>query len=204
MRDSLGHAEFAALTRSLVAQAPPAHFSIRYFGGNLEAFVATHWNGVKALVLQDLARWEWALGEVFDAADAAPLSPADLSAFAPGRWGDLRFQLTPALRVLSVRTNAVQWWRASTQGASRPTRWRTAAPVTWVLSRMQLKTYFRSLQKEEEWAIGAAADGETFASLCDGLAQYGNDAEAPTRAAVMLHRWLSDGWIVGIDSTTED
>jgi hypothetical protein len=199
LRDCLGDSAFAALTCAFVAQAPPSHFSVRYFGGDLASFVARHYIGVKAQVLSDLARWEWALGEAFDAPDASTLAPEDLGSITPAEWAGLRFRFAPALRTLSVQSNAVQWWRASTQDGTRPARWRTARPIAWAVWRNELQIYFRSLQPEEAWAVDAMADGHTFAFLCDGLARHTDEVDAPTLAASMLHRWLSDGWIVRID-----
>lgn len=199
LRDALGQCAFAELTQAFIARTPPSHFSVRYFGSDLSTFMATRFAGDEARGLKDLARLEWSLGEVFDAADAETLAPADLAAHAPETWGALHFRFTPALRTLILQSNAIQWWRATTQGAFRPARWRLAEQVTWAVWRMELKTYFRSLKTEEAWAVDALMRGETFASLCDGLAQFGSEADAPTRAALMLHRWMSDGWIVGIE-----
>jgi hypothetical protein len=198
LRDSIGDSAFATLTCAFVARSPPSHFSVRYFGADLASFVAKHYLGVKAQVLTDLARWEWSLGDVFDAVDATPMTIEDLASIEPGEWAAMRFVFSPALCTLSVQSNAVQWWRASTQDGVRPARWRTAKPVTWALWRSDLKTYFRSLKTEEAWALDAMNDGHSFGFLCDGLAQRPDEADASTRAATMLHRWLSDSWIIRI------
>ena len=201
LRDSLGDSGFAALTCAYVAQSPPSHFSVRYFGAGIAEFIGRHFLGVKAQVLADLARWEWSLGEVFDAVDTLPLAPEDLAALAPGEWAGLRFQFSPAVRRLAIHSNAVQWWRATTQDGTRPARWRTAKSVSWALWRSDdMKTYFRSLKSEEAWALDAMEAGHTFAYLCDGLTEGTDEVDAPTRAASMLHRWLSDGWIVRLSS----
>lgn len=199
LRNALGESEFAELTRAFVTQSPPVHFSIRYFGSDLAAFILTAFPGVKAKVLSDLARWEWALSEAFDAADAAALSKADLGRFEPAQWAGLRFRLSPSLRRLCLRSNAVQWWRAASQKAARPTRWRSATPVEWALWRSQLTTYFRSLPSDEAWALDAIAGGQSFASLCEGLMQFSGAVDAPTRAATLLQQWIGEGWIVGVE-----
>lgn len=199
LRNALGESDFFELTRAFAATSPPSHFSIRYFGCDLASFIATAMTGVKARVFSDLARWEWALSEAFDAADAVALTQADLAHIEPEQWGRLQFRLSPSLRRLCLRSNAVQWWRAASQTAHRPTRWRSATPTEWALWRSQLTTYFRSLPDDEAWALDAVAGGEPFASMCEGLVRFGSDVEAPTRAATLLRRWLHDGWIVGIE-----
>ncbi len=199
LRYTLGESEFFALTRSFATAAPPSHFSIRYFGRDLAVFISATFTGVKARVLSDLARWEWALSAAFDAADTAALTQADFVQIEPALWGQLRFRLTPTLRRLSSRSNAIQWWRAASQGARRPTRWRSARPVEWAVWRSQLTTRFRSLRNDEAWALDAAVCGQSFASICEGLTRFGDEREALERAARLLHRWVSDGWITGIE-----
>ncbi|MGE3600630.1 MAG: putative DNA-binding domain-containing protein [Dehalococcoidia bacterium] len=199
LRNAVGESEFAELVRTFAKQSPPVHFSIRYFGSDLASFIATAFPGVKAKVLSDLARWEWALSEAFDAADAVALTKADLERIEPAQWAGLQFRLSPSLRRVCLRSNAVQWWRAASQQAARPTRWRSAMPVEWALWRSQLKTYFRSLPNDEAWALKAVAGGQPFASMCEGLVQFAGAVDAPTRAATLLQRWVRDEWIVGIE-----
>ena len=199
LRHAVGEDEFADLTRTFTQRSPPSHFSIRYFGHDLASFIATAFTGVKAQALSDLARWEWALSEVFDAADASALTRADFERFDPPHWEALGFRLSPSLRRLCLRTNAVEWWRAGSQGATRPTGWRFAKPVEWALWRSQLTTCFRSLPRDEAWALDSTARGQTFGSMCEGLARFVSASDAPTRAATLLQRWLLDDWIVGVE-----
>lgn len=199
LRSAVGESEFANLTRAFALRSPPSHFSIRYFGADLSSFIATALTAVKAKVLSDLARWEWTLSEAFDAQDAIALSKAELGQIEPAQWAGLQFRLSPSLRRLCLRSNAVQWWRAATQEATRPTRWRSAKPVEWALWRSQLTTYFRSLPIGEAWALDAVAGGQPFASMCEGLERFTSDVDAPTRAAMLVQRWVRDEWIVGIE-----
>ncbi len=202
LKNAVGEGEFAQLTRDFAAHSPPVHFSIRYFGSHWSAFIPTALPGVKGKVLSDLARWEWALSEAFDAADSVALTKADLGRIEPARWAGLRFRLSPSLRRLCLHSNAVQWWRAASQKAARPTRWRSAKPVEWALWRAQLTTYFRSLPIDEAWALDAIAGGKSFGSMCEGLVQLVDAADAPTRAATLLQQWVRDEWLVGIELPT--
>src|SRR5262245_2066956 len=186
----LGLSDFTALTRAFIATSPPAHFSIRYFGDGLSAFIATAFDGPKARVLGDLARWEWTLADVFDAPDSKPLTQDDFATVEAARWATLCFQLSPSLRRMVLRSNAFQWWRAASEGSSRPTTWRAAQPTHWALWRSELTTHYRKLSLEEAWALDAAGTGESLASICAGLPAVPGKEPQPMRAARLLQRWV--------------
>lgn len=190
----LGEAQFSALVREFAQHSPPRHFSIRYFGHELDALLARGPARRKAMGLSDLARWEWSLAAAFDAADAEALTRDALASIEPALWGRLQFQLTPSLQRLQLTSNAVQWWRFATQDAPRPSRWRIAQPRCWALWRAGLSTLFRSLDRDEAQALDAIARGQTFADMCDGLADV-HGGSAPLRAAMLLQAWLQHGWI---------
>lgn len=198
LKSALGESAFADLIQAYVAASPPSHFSIRYYGHNLFEFVLAHLSGTKAKVLSELAQWEWLLSEAFDAADAVAIKREALSRIAPDQWGQVGFCLSPSFGRLRLTTNAVQWWRAASRSTPRPTRWRSVSTVQWAIWRSDLATYFRSLKPDEAWAIDALSAGQSFASLCEGLVRFCGDG-APLRAATLVHRWVSDGWIVDIE-----
>ena len=61
--------------------------SIRYYGDELPELLAEHSEYAAAPVLADLARWEWTMTDVFDAADATALTHAELSRSEERRVG---------------------------------------------------------------------------------------------------------------------
>jgi hypothetical protein len=174
---------------------------VRYYGRELASLLARDIPGAKGQTLDELARFEWALAEAFDAADRSPLAVTDLQRIAAARWPQLRFEFTPSLRRLSLHTNAVQWWKAASAGDVRPTRWRRGVRAReWMLWRRDLKTYFRSLKSEEARLLDAAAAGESFGALCTDLSGRPRSIPAPLRAATLLHTWLAEGIIVRADA----
>ena len=96
-------------------------------------------------MLAELARWEWAMTSVFDAADAAPLGHEALARVSPQQWAQLRFTWHPSVQRLALAWNVPQLWQALSDDAERPPVALAATPVQWLLWRQQLTTYFRSL-----------------------------------------------------------
>jgi hypothetical protein len=194
----LGEADFSALGAAYVRSHDSPFFSIRYYGDGLAGFLASDPAYAGAGVLADLARWEWAMTEVFDAADAEPIATDALARVTPESWAGLCFDWHPSVRRLALAWNAPQIWKAVSEDAEPPEVAFSAEPVEWVLWRQDLRTYFRSLQPAEAAALDAAREGQSFGDLCAVLSDEIGEAEAPAKAAGFLRDWVESGLIVAV------
>lgn len=194
----LGEEDFGTLGTAYVVSHDSPFFSIRYYGNGLADFLATDPAYAGAPVLAEVARWEWAMSEVFDAADADPIGPEALARVVPERWAELRFDWHPSVRRLALAWNAPQIWKAVSDEAEPPEVELSAEPVEWLLWRQELRTYFRSLQPAEVTALEAARTGESFGELCATLSAQIGEAQAPARAAGFLKDWVESGMIVAV------
>jgi Putative DNA-binding domain len=191
--------DFADLAQAYVAGHDSPYFSIRYYGEDLARFLATEERYAGAPLLADLARWEWAMTQVFDAADATALDAAALSQVAPDAWALLRFRWHPSLARLDLQWNAPQVWQALTEERERPAAAVSAAATPWLLWRQGLTTYFRSLTPAEAQALDAARSGAPFGELCELLCETVGDEAAPVTAATFLRSWVASGLIIAAD-----
>ena len=80
----LGDDEFAALTHAYVRRYPSAHYSLRWFGERLPAFIHEHLVAEQSAPLAELAKLEWAFTLAFDAPQGQPLSLNDMALLPPG------------------------------------------------------------------------------------------------------------------------
>jgi hypothetical protein len=196
--EKLLDADFAVLAEAYVRTHDSPYFTIRYYGDDLAAFLASREEYAGAPLLAELARWEWAMGSVFDAADATPLAPETLARIAPQRWAQLRFTWHPSVARLALHWNAPQIWQALTEEVPRPAAAFAAQPAQWLLWRQELTSYFRSLTEAEAAALDAARSGWPFAELCELLCEQLGAERAPLEAATYLRTWVSAGLIVGV------
>jgi hypothetical protein len=194
----LGPADFPTLGTAYVRAHDSRFRSVRYYGAELADFLASRAEYLRIPVLTELARWEWAMTEAFDAADAAPITSGALTHVAAERWADLSFEFHPSLRRLGLFWNVPQTWKALTDDAGRPEQIVQAIPVQWLIWRQDLQTFFRSLQASEAEALDIAHDGATFGELCAALAQHFTEDETPARAAGYLRRWVNSGLITRV------
>jgi hypothetical protein len=193
----VGEGDFDTLAEKYVRAHDSPYFSIRYYGDALAGFLTAHPDYAAAPVLAELARWEWTMTEVFDAADATPLTHAELAAVPPQQWAGLRLRWHPSVRRLSLQWNAPQIWQAITADAERPAASLSAAPVEWLLWRHELTTYFRSLAATEAAVLDAARNGWPFGELCELLCAELGEAQAAAHAATLLRDWVGSGLITG-------
>lgn len=198
MAKLLGESEFAELGTAYVRANDSRFASIRYYGAGLSEFLATQPEYAAAPVLAELARWEWTMTEVFDAADAASIDASALAQVEPSHWGDLAFEFHPSVRRLVLQWNVPQIWRALTDDADRPQAALQGEPTSWLLWRQDLQTYFRSLELPESEALDLAQRHCRFGEICAGLARHFAEDEVPTRAVTYLRQWVESGLLTSV------
>jgi hypothetical protein len=194
----LGEDDFQTLGTAYVRSYPSPFFSIRYYGNALADFLASDPQYASAPVLAELARWEWAMTEVFDAADADPILVEDLARIAPDEWAQLRFDWHSSVRRLALVWNAPQIWKAVSEHTEPPEFTLRTDPMEWLLWRQDLRTYFRSLSDEEVAALEAGRAGQSFGELCALLSASLGEEQAPAKAAGFLRNWVESGLITAV------
>lgn len=192
----MGEEDFRALGEAYVRGHDSPYFSIRYYGEALAQFLAGHAEYAQVPVLAELARWEWAMRGVFDAADAASIDHAALGLIPPGDWAQLRFAFHPSVALLELSWNVPQLWRALTDETPQPELVFSPQAAPWLLWRQDLTTYFRSLPKTERALLDAARAGWPFAELCELLCEELGATAAPAQAATLLRGWVDSGLII--------
>jgi hypothetical protein len=196
----LGADDFAALAGRYSSAHVSRHTSIRYFGDQLSTFLATDAGYRSVSLLAELATWEWAMTEVFDAADASTLAVESLTSRPAAEWAGLRFKFHPAVRRLELRWNVPPIWKALTSEGVRPAPELAHEPRAWVLWRADLQVRFRFVEAPEAAALRAVADGRAFGELCLRLCDLVGESSAPTKAASYLRAWMEGGLIAGCES----
>jgi len=192
LKATLGADEFDRQMRVYIDSMPSRHYSVRYYGAQMEEFLATRASQSDGQPLAELAHWEWTLADVFDAPDDAPLDVATLAAVPPEAWSTVSFTLRASVRRLETKTNVVEWWRAANGLYDEPDALILTAPAEWLLWRRGVKTLFRSLDPVEAAALDAALEGATFGTICERLAQCVDERDVALRAASLLRGWIAE------------
>ncbi|MBI4694678.1 MAG: putative DNA-binding domain-containing protein [Gammaproteobacteria bacterium] len=192
----LGGERFTALVDDYLHAHPSHSFTLRDLGAALPAFLRGRGRRTADRLAHELAAFEWALCHAFDAPDVTPLEAVALAAIAPEDWPDLHFTLQPALRRLTLTTNAVAIWQARASGEALPAARHVRAGQAWVVWRQDLRPMYRALDAIEIAALDTVCEGASFGGMCSALAARLPDEAVPLRAAEYLQRWVAGGLVV--------
>lgn len=197
---ALGDDAFHDLVRVHLLLRPPHRPSIRDAGEGLADLLRTEAVAEpfrrRLPCAADLAAFEWAQTEAFDAADAATLARETLAALAPEAWPSLRLRAVPSLRLLALAHPVHALGDAPTPEAAGAL---AAEPTLLCVWRQEERVRFRTLSASEHAALEAIAGGAAFGDVCAVVAGHTGAESAPAEAAALLSRWVADGVLADSD-----
>lgn len=193
-----GPADFDHMARAYIANHPSRHPSIRWYGKDLADFLGATPPYSRTPAAAEMARFEWALGEAFNSPDVTPVGADALMALPTDAWETISFTPLPSLRRLTLEFDVPQAWqhREEVEPGNLEVE-RATRPVRWAIWRPKLVSNFRSLDDDDAALLDALADGRTFPELCEAIAPFTGEEQAPARAASLLRAWVEGGLIAG-------
>jgi Putative DNA-binding domain len=163
------------------------HFSLRYFGKHFSAFLETRGEPLYS----QLASFEWALTDAFDARDHASLTKETLAQLPIEAWETLTFTLHPSVQLLTLYSNAPSVWQAFKNKGDKELLISVNESTVWLIWRQTLNLFFRPLTHTEHQALLIIRRGGSWQEICDALAII-DESSAPQVAANFLNRWVTD------------
>nr|WP_295774542.1 DNA-binding domain-containing protein [Rhodoferax sp.] len=190
----MGDETFDDLAKAYIDAHPSTHYSLRWFGHELAAFMAEQEDLVPHPAMVDLARMEWALRTAFDAPTVDALAPDALAKVGAEDWPGLRLGLHPAVQLLDMQWAIGPVWHALKAGQDDvpPPDALGHHLLVW---RHGLHTQWRSLDTIEVTFVQSLQAGHTFGETCEALANVVGESNAAHTAATQLREWLGNGLI---------
>jgi Uncharacterized protein conserved in bacteria (DUF2063). len=201
----LGDDGFSEVMSAYVAAHPSSGRSVRHFGDRVPAFLAARDDLSPAVA--ELAAFERAQSDVFDAREGAVLTAELLASLAPEVWGGMALRLRPSTRLLTQHWDTLARFQMllaseseSALDTSLPAPQPLAEPLPVLLWRgSELDVHWRSLEPDEAAALQALSSEQVdFGGVCAVLSAHVPAEEAPMRAASLLKRWLADGLLLDL------
>lgn len=188
----LGTEKFHQLAKAYILAHPSSFRSIRWFGDVFGIFIKRYY--AEYPYLAELADFEWNMTLAFDAEDSPVVCIRDMAQVPPEEWANLQFILHPSVQQRCYFWNVVSLWQALADNQNLPTPQFNSLATSWIVWRSpELMIQFSSLDEQEGWALGALAQGTSFAELCEGLCQWLPPEEVGMRAASYLKGWIQRG-----------
>jgi hypothetical protein len=191
----MGSDNFEGLARDYIDAYPSPYFSVRYFGQYLSQFLKEH---EAQIYLVEMAEFEWKLSDTLDAADSDVADSNVLYALPAEHWGELRLEFHPSLQLIECGWNVPQIWQSIDINEALPALNKSENPITWILWRKELGSYYRSLSEIELLCLQHFQDGHHFAEVCDVLCEQVAEEEVPKEALSFIQRSIADGIIAQI------
>ena len=191
----LGDTAFDAMAQAYIAGHPSKTANLRWYSRGLQKFLATTLPYSEHRIVAELAAFETALNDAFDARDGHILAVADLAATPPDDWQNLRFVPHASTRRLTFLTNASALWSALKQDQEPPKAELLSSPEQLIVWRNDVTSMFRELSAEEAMMWDEATNNLSFGTLCAMLATYDDADGAAGRAAGYLGTWVNAGML---------
>lgn len=193
LRIYLGEDAFGRLVEDFIESTPSRHPNGRWYGTRLPEFMhaAAAWRTRRDAI--DLARFERALSDAFDASDA-PASTIDaLRSMGVEDWPRLAFEFHPSVRLLDLASGTVRIYDALAGEEEPPAiQQGKEAIIFW---RSDGQSFYRPVAEDERLALMEARRGTIFENICALLAFQGSDEGVTQRVAGFLSQWFIDGLI---------
>lgn len=194
----IGEDAFAALVLDYARARPSVYRSARDFSAALPDWLQDEPGRLPA-VAQEMLRFERALADALDAADAPQPGTEALAAIDPAGWGELVPLAHPALTRLTLGWDVPALWAEMRAGAEARAPRRTEAPIEWAVWRApDLMTQYVSLPVAEAAVLDAALAGDDFATICETLCARLPQQEVAAAAVTALCAALGRGQLAGL------
>lgn len=194
----LGDTLFEQLVQEYIRQHPSRYASLRDFGENLPAFLASSKSFSSIQVLSELAAFERSLMFAFDAADAERTSMVQLQRLSVEQWPHMQLRFHPSVQLFFTTWNCVEIWQAL-KGKQAPPEAQSHPGVGWIIWRnAQQLSQFRSLEGGEYAMLKAFLNGATFAQVCEELISWYPVERLSAAAVQHLKEWVENGLVCEI------
>ncbi|WP_363351937.1 hypothetical protein [Methylocystis echinoides] len=147
----------------------------------------------------DVARFERALANAFDAADGPRLSLETLASVDATSWPTVSFAFHPSWELLDLAAGAAARYEAARDGEELPPIEAGEDHVLFWRSADSQSSY-RMVAPEERLALIEAAAGKSFAEICSLLQFFDPSENTSVVAGQFLAQWFADGLVARLSS----
>jgi hypothetical protein len=198
LREILGEEEFEDLARAYIEGVHSSQPNARWYASRLPKFMSSHcrWRTRNGWI--DLARFERALGDAFDAADAPVLDMSAFSSIPPAQVPRLCFELHPSVRLLELTAGTTDVYAAAAEGKGKKTAVPGQGRKHVLFWRQEEQSFYRPLAEDEAMALNEVRDAHGFGDICSTLAFCNIEEDVTKKAASFLLRWFDDGLVSAI------
>ncbi len=195
----LGNEAFYDLGEAYIKKYPSTYASLRWFGQHFPEIIKELAPYNRDPWLEEMAVFEWALVDAFNASDQPSITENDVGQVPPDQWPVLGFEFHPSVVSFAYHWNILPMRQAHKEGKPLPQPEKLPQWETCLVWRQNLKTLFRTFGADEAQMFIAAQQGANFSQICEQLSEWIDDVEKiPLRAVSLLKTWISQGLVADL------
>lgn len=187
----LGHSRFHRLVERYVAAFPSRSYTLNRLGDHLPQYIASASGFPRRAALADLARFELAITQVFDAPGDELLDGDTIATIAPEAWPEARFQAIHAMRLLRLDYPVDDYLQAVKRNEAHGSLRKN--PRFLLVFRNELSVRQVALSKREWTLLSALHEGLTLSDAVERLAPL-----RPSLSETELFAWFRDWTRMGL------
>lgn len=191
----LGDELFKTMANGYINNHPSHYTSLRHYCDNLPAYLSKTEPFTSAPILAEIAAFERAMLNAFDAADDKRASVEDLKSIEQEKWPAIKISFHSSVRVFTAYWNSVESWQAL-KDENTPPEATKYSPQHWLIWRgVDLLTQFRSLTNESYIMLNGFESGDNYADVCETLLAHVPEDTISELTLKYLFEWLNSGLI---------
>ena len=192
LRNLLGEEAFGRLAGDYIESTPSRQPNARWYGTRLPDFMLEipSWCTNRSAI--DLARFERALSDAFDAADAPIAAMESLQDTGSEDWPHLTFDFHPSVTILDFGGGTTEIYAALAEGNEPPAAREDRETI--LFWRNDGQPLYRPAAEDECLALREAMQRKKFAEIIALLA-FQSGGDVTQRAAGFVSQWFADGLI---------
>jgi hypothetical protein len=192
LRSYLGEEAFGRLVEDYIKSTPSRQPNARWYGTRLPDFMqeTAPWQMNRNAI--DLARFERAVSDAFDAADAPIAAMEYLRDTCSEDWPHINFEFHPSVTLLDLGGGTAAIYESLSEGKEPPAF--QEARETILFWRNEGQSLYRPAAEDERLALKEAMQRKRFGGICALLAFQSGD-DVTQRVAGFISQWFAGGLI---------
>jgi hypothetical protein len=177
----VGEGFFRYAAAQYIARTPSISGDLQDYGGTFPEFLRTFEPAASLPYLADVASLELAQEQVFYAPESDVLDTAALARVPPERYGELRFSLNPAGRLLTSPFPVLRIWEVNQDAydGEQSVDLQAGGVELLVIRQRNLDVEIQNLTAGEFALLEALQEGDDFATACEKTLQAQPDFDLP-------------------------
>ena len=198
LKHFLGDEEFMRLVARYVDVYPSRSYTLNRLGDHLGEFIESLDNIKRKDFCLELAKLEYALTCVFDAAEAPPITPEQVKAVPPDEWEHARLKPVEAFRLLAFDYPVSRYVGAVDEENPFP---RIARKKTWVVAyRANYSLHRMDLTQPAYELLSALAGGKTMGEAIESvMIRKWRPAVKEAHLFEWFRDWMAEGFFQSVE-----